>query len=478
MVAERSPDDEGALSARKLTRKKFFKAGGVAMRKKKAARGPKVSAKIAMLKLKLKQLRTGSDEESVSDDASDDDNNDDSDSEPDAEGGEGDAPSEYNSNDARNEARHRQEDAAAREQIARRQERERAAEKDMALKDSGGEQKVKMQAKLVDPSVPESLQGGWTMFRKSISFWQSTYKNSVEPAVLGQSLLSKLSKEDHNLVIQNIDLGAALNVDMIMKILEEKYKADEYIERRNAVSKWENYQKKDKETLRGYLQLNKELYQQARNAGYVPGAGDGMRLLESADVSLTIRAMILDKTSGDGDGLDAQAKSYDATWSSLWRIALLEEQTSGKTDGKQGEKVAFVHGKGKGKGKKKFKKFDKKTKDVVAALTAKVEQLENAATTWSGNLGGKPGEGNFGAHKGKKGKGKGKGGTGVILPGDWKCPACSANVFGSKDKCFKCNTAKPHNADAAGGTKSEKPKCKFFAKGTCFKGAACTFSHA
>ena len=30
-----------------------------------------------------------------------------------------------------------------------------------------------------------------------------------------------------------------------------------------------------------------------------------------------------------------------------------------------------------------------------------------------------------------------------VKPGDWKCPACGANVFASKARCFKCNTPNP-----------------------------------
>eukprot|EP00927_Polykrikos_kofoidii_P061348 TRINITY_DN56184_c0_g1_i1.p1 TRINITY_DN56184_c0_g1~~TRINITY_DN56184_c0_g1_i1.p1 ORF type:complete len:249 (-),score=29.56 TRINITY_DN56184_c0_g1_i1:201-947(-) len=30
-----------------------------------------------------------------------------------------------------------------------------------------------------------------------------------------------------------------------------------------------------------------------------------------------------------------------------------------------------------------------------------------------------------------------------VRPGDWRCPGCGANVFGTKDTCFKCGEAKP-----------------------------------
>jgi len=48
--------------------------------------------------------------------------------------------------------------------------------------------------------------------------------------------------------------------------------------------------------------------------------------------------------------------------------------------------------------------------------------------------------------RGGGGGGGGRGGGGGSFdsrPGDWTCPACGANVFGSKSSCFKCNEPKP-----------------------------------
>ena len=42
--------------------------------------------------------------------------------------------------------------------------------------------------------------------------------------------------------------------------------------------------------------------------------------------------------------------------------------------------------------------------------------------------------------------------SGPVQGGDWTCPACSASVFGSKDKCFACGTPKPAGGAMAGGT--------------------------
>jgi len=41
------------------------------------------------------------------------------------------------------------------------------------------------------------------------------------------------------------------------------------------------------------------------------------------------------------------------------------------------------------------------------------------------------------------GYGGGYGGGGDSRPGDWTCPSCSANVFASKNSCFRCNTPRP-----------------------------------
>jgi len=56
----------------------------------------------------------------------------------------------------------------------------------------------------------------------------------------------------------------------------------------------------------------------------------------------------------------------------------------------------------------------------------------------------KPGGGGGGGKDGGKGgkdggKDSGKGGK----AGDWTCPGCNANVFASKDSCFKCGEVKP-----------------------------------
>mmetsp|Transcript_1897 Transcript_1897/g.5569 ORF Transcript_1897/g.5569 Transcript_1897/m.5569 type:complete len:153 (+) Transcript_1897:88-546(+) len=43
------------------------------------------------------------------------------------------------------------------------------------------------------------------------------------------------------------------------------------------------------------------------------------------------------------------------------------------------------------------------------------------------------------------GGGYGGGGGGETRPGDWECPSCRANVFASKDACFKCGEPKPRS---------------------------------
>lgn len=40
---------------------------------------------------------------------------------------------------------------------------------------------------------------------------------------------------------------------------------------------------------------------------------------------------------------------------------------------------------------------------------------------------------------------------GDIRPGDWTCVSCGANVFASKDVCFKCGTPKPPRGKGRGG---------------------------
>lgn len=35
------------------------------------------------------------------------------------------------------------------------------------------------------------------------------------------------------------------------------------------------------------------------------------------------------------------------------------------------------------------------------------------------------------------------GDRGEVRPGDWECPSCGVNVYGSRSACFRCRTAKP-----------------------------------
>mmetsp|Transcript_508 Transcript_508/g.784 ORF Transcript_508/g.784 Transcript_508/m.784 type:complete len:114 (+) Transcript_508:553-894(+) len=45
----------------------------------------------------------------------------------------------------------------------------------------------------------------------------------------------------------------------------------------------------------------------------------------------------------------------------------------------------------------------------------------------------------------------GMGVPGNVRPGDWTCPNCSANVFASKNSCFRCQTPKPEGGGYGGG---------------------------
>lgn len=42
-------------------------------------------------------------------------------------------------------------------------------------------------------------------------------------------------------------------------------------------------------------------------------------------------------------------------------------------------------------------------------------------------------------------------GNGGEKPGDWPCPSCGANVFASKNACFKCGEPKPRSMGGGGG---------------------------
>jgi len=58
-------------------------------------------------------------------------------------------------------------------------------------------------------------------------------------------------------------------------------------------------------------------------------------------------------------------------------------------------------------------------------------------------------DGGGGGGGGKGGGGGGKGGD--SRPGDWECKGCGANVFASKDSCFKCGERKRGGGGGGGG---------------------------
>ncbi len=64
---------------------------------------------------------------------------------------------------------------------------------------------------------------------------------------------------------------------------------------------------------------------------------------------------------------------------------------------------------------------------------------------YGGDRGGYGGGGGGGRSYGSGYGGGGGGGGGYqdVRPGDWECPSCGANVFASKNNCFKCGTPRP-----------------------------------
>jgi len=57
--------------------------------------------------------------------------------------------------------------------------------------------------------------------------------------------------------------------------------------------------------------------------------------------------------------------------------------------------------------------------------------------------GGDVGGGGNGGGYGGGSFGGGYNGSGQVREGDWTCPNCSANVFASKNNCFRCNVSTP-----------------------------------
>ena len=61
-----------------------------------------------------------------------------------------------------------------------------------------------------------------------------------------------------------------------------------------------------------------------------------------------------------------------------------------------------------------------------------------------------------GGHPRGRGRGArgGFGGGGGFVPGDWTCPNCSVKVFASRDACFRCSTPRPHQGGTGRGYSS------------------------
>lgn len=97
----------------------------------------------------------------------------------------------------------------------------------------------------------------------------------------------------------------------------------------------------------------------------------------------------------------------------------------------------------------------------VDCKRATPETREGRDKGGSGGKGGNKGEGRQFADGGGKGGGypdlSGSGGArggvswGDSRPGDWRCGSCGANVFASKDSCFKCGARKTMGSGGGGG---------------------------
>ena len=142
----------------------------------------------------------------------------------------------------------------------------------------------------------------------------------------------------------------------------------------------------------------------------------------------------------------AQFKLMEQTWE------LMRERGGRQRDGAGGNKrnTAFFtqkeiakpkanKGKGKGQNQKKAKGKGKGKGGKAEKPDCKFGARCTRADCWFKHPPGwKPST--KGAGKGQNGKGQEKG---AGKKTDWKCPACGANVFGSKAQCFKCQTPRP-----------------------------------
>jgi len=176
---------------------------------------------------------------------------------------------------------------------------------------------------------------------------------------------------------------------------------------------------------------------------YKPGKADGDACLtymdpQSAKAAIKTFHRYKFKGSKIGVAYAGQGVKYEKV--ELSKPWYLREENQGKLDREGG-------GGGSGKdGGKGPKPGDWKCEGCGADVFASKDTCFKCGESKpSGGGGGGKGskdddrDGGKGGGKDKGGKGGDKGGK----SGDWTCPGCSANVFASKDSCFKCGESKP-----------------------------------
>lgn len=191
---------------------------------------------------------------------------------------------------------------------------------------------------------------------------------------------------------------------------------------------------------------------------YKPGRENGdacVTYMDPQSAKAAIKTFNRYKYKGNKIGVAyaGQGRKYEQP-TELKKAWYLREENQGKLDREGGG------GGGKDGGKSGPKPGDWQCAECGADVFASKDSCFKCGASKPGGGGG--GKGDGGKGDGGKGgssddKGGGKGGGGKA--GDWTCPGCNANVFASKDSCFKCGEQKP--GGGGGGGKGGKGRDRY-----------------
>ena len=273
------------------------------------------------------------------------------------------------------------------------------------------------------PHKPSTTE--YRIWWRSMAEWRHVFEEHYDDKYLLVSFMSCLAKDDIEQIYAETPAGH-LSFKTVLAILDRDYQGQELLKDRQLLADYRAIKKMGSESLSEYLSRYRQVRAKALVAKVIePSQADFHDLLDSCHLTETQHSQILQelkRAKRDDPTVDALALALD-------ELKTLEEMYGLRRD--QAKKTAMISD----------KKIQKITKQ-----TAHFSKGKKKGQFGSKGKGAKKGSG-----KGSKGGGKGKGDRFGKKPGDWTCPACSANVFASKDKCFKCGAGKPGGGSGEGG---------------------------